>query len=295
MDALDRVQEHLEQIARSNAEAAAWRAQWDQWRAKSEQWRAESDQWRAESDQWRAESDQWRAKYEQWRAESDQWRAESDQWRAKYEQWRVESEARAEARHAKAEESKRSLEKQIEKTDKQIEKTDKQIEETEKQVKETEKQVKEASRIMHEVCKEIGGMGQTQGRVAEEFYHQALLEAPRLGDAEFGHVRSNVGAARPDGKHAEYDLLLLNGEMVAVIEVKHKLRREDVEKMRDVTLPNFRSFLCEYNDKTLVPAVAGMTADQDAVALAHECGYAVLLPDGQKVRADVEHLRYIPS
>ncbi len=239
MDALDRVQEHLEQIARSNAEAAAWRA------------------------------------------ESDQWRAESDQWRAKYEQWRVGSEARAEARHAKAEESKRSLEKQIEKTDKQI--------------KETEKQVKETSRVAREIFGKWRDVGQTQDSLIEEFYYQAFCKAPRLGDVKFGGVRANIEATHRNGKSAKYDLLLLNDEMVAVIEIEIKLRREDVERMRDVTLPNFRRFLWEHNNKTLVPAVAGMTADQDAVALAHECGYAVLLPDGQKVRADIGHLRYIPS
>jgi len=59
--------------------------------------------------------------------------------------------------------------------------------------------------------------------------------------------------------------------------------------------PNFRCLLRQLSDKTLVPVVAGMTADSDAIALAHECGYAVLLPDGQKIREDTTHLRYIPQ
>lgn len=207
MDELDKVKQHLERIAKSDAEAAAWRV------------------------------------------ESDKWRAVAD------------------ARHAEAEESRRSLEKQIEET----------------------------SRTVREVCKDMGGMGQTQGRLVEEFYYQALLKAPYLGDVKFVQVRRNVEATYHDGEHAEYDLLLLNGEVVAVIEVKHRLRRDDVRKMRDVTLPKFRYFLPEHNDKMLAPAVACMTADRGAVALAHECGYAVLLPDGQKVRADTEYLRCIPS
>ena len=41
--------------------------------------------------------------------------------------------------------------------------------------------------------------------------------------------------------------------------------------------------------------MAYVTADKDAVALAHKCGYAMPCPDGQKVRADTAVLRYIPS
>lgn len=137
-------------------------------------------------------------------------------------------------------------------------------------------------------------MSKTHGRVAEEFFHAALLEAPCLGGMEFGHAFPNVKVTH-SGESAEYDLLLMNGEFVAVIEIKHRLRRGDVERMRKVTLPKFRYFLPGYKDKTLAPAMAAMTADEDAVALAHKCGYAVLRPDGQKVRADLEHLRYIPG
>lgn len=178
--------------------------------------------------------------------------------------WRAEAEERAEKWRAERDAAQKSLEKEVEKMVKTV----------------------------HNVCKEVGGMSQTQGRVTEEFFYQALSKAPWIGGLKFGYVRANVKSTHR-GEQAEYDLLMMNGEVVAVIEVKHKLRRTDVERMRDVTLPGFRRFLPEYNDKKLAPAVACMTADDDALALAHKCGYAVLAPSGRKVCADTSHLRLL--
>ena len=209
-------------------------------------------------------------------AESAAWRAKSDAWRAKADAWR----AVADERHAEAEAARESAEREIK--------------ETAKEVRKAIKMAQETTRVARETSRIVGGMGQTQGRVTEEFFYDALRKTRRLGDIKFDYVYPNVkGFQRND--HAEYDLLLLNDEMVAVIEVKHKLRRDDVERMRDVTLPGFRYFLPDYKDKTLAPGMACMTADEDAIALAHKCGYAVLLPNGRQVRADVSHLRCLPK
>ena len=188
--------------------------------------------------------------------------------------------ATADKRHAEAEAARQSAERQIEKTARAVDRAIKMAQET--------------NRVAREAARMVGGMGETQGRVAEEFFYDALIKEPRLGDIEFSDVQTNVKPPHR-GDHAEYDLLLLNGEMVAVIEVKHKLRRDDVERMRDVTLPSFRRFLPEHDDKELAPGVACITADEGALALARKCGYAVLLPNGRQVQADISSLRILPK
>jgi len=151
---------------------------------------------------------------------------------------------------------------------------------------ETEKILERLSKIADEM----------QRPRAEEFIYDALRETPRIGDLEFECLYMNFkSTSARSKKSAEYDLVMTNGEFAAIVEIKHKLHRNDVEKVRTVLEPNFRYLLRQLSDKTLVPVVAGMTADPDAIALAHECGYAVLLPDGQKIRADTTHLRYIPQ
>ena len=196
-------------------------------------------------------------------AEGAVWRAEADAWRKI-----------ADKRHAEAEEARKELEAQM---------------------AETSKEVKETIRVMREVSRRMGSYDQSQGRLAEEFFQRALERRPRIGDLVFRKVYGNVSPLGKNGARAEYDIVMTSDEYVAVIEVKHKLHRNDVVKVRDALVPSVRHMLPELSDKVLAPGVAGMMADADAVDLAHECGYAVLLPDGQKVRADTEHLRCIPA
>ncbi len=200
-----------------------------------------------------------------WRAELDAWRAELDKWRAKAEAWR----AVADKRHAESEAANKAANKKLQKA------------------------IAKAAEAKREMYKEIGGITNTRGSATEEFFFRALNKEPRLGDLEFEYVRANVRVSRR-GREGEFDILMMNGEVVAVIEVKHKLRCEDVERMREWTLPNFRRLMREYDDNTLAPAMACIIAQRDALALAHQYGYAVLRPGGQRVHADVSHLRYLP-
>ncbi len=139
----------------------------------------------------------------------------------------------------------------------------------------------------------VGGMGETHGRLAEDFFYEALRKNRWIGGMHFGEIRPNVIVDRR-GRRAEYDLVMHNGKYVAVVEIKLRLRKTDVEKVHKTLLPNAMRRLPELRGRILVPVVAGMTVDDDAVALAHEYGYVVLSPDGQKVRTDMEYLRYIP-
>ena len=201
----------------------------------------------------------------EWRAESDAWRAELDKWRAKSEASRAESDAwraLADKRHAEFKTADKKLQKEL----------------------------AELTRATRGVRKEMGGITNTRGSATEEFFFQALDKDRRLGKLKFKHVRANIRAGE-----AEFDILMIGDETIAVIEVKHKLRREDVERMREWTLPNFRRFMREYDDKTLAPAMACIIAQRDALELAYEYGYAVLRPGGQRVYADVSHLRCLPK
>ena len=146
---------------------------------------------------------------------------------------------------------------------------------------------------LDKIAKMVSAMNNTDGRITEEFFYCALRRAPRIGSLDFDDIRANFMAGRR-GKSAECDILMTNGEFVAVVEVEHNLRESDVEKMREVLVLNFSLFLFrELSDKILVPTVVDITADSNAVTLAHEYGYA-FLPDEQKVREDARYLRCIP-
>ncbi len=173
-----------------------------------------------------------------------------------------------------------------------IQKLSKAIEAATGQVEETSKEVKETTRAVKDLNKKVGGAGQVRGRITEEFFYKALREERRIGVLKFDDIYLNFEAKR-DGRRTEYDLLLTNGELVAVVEVKHNLRLDNVEDMRKIRAPHARYYLRRFSDKKMLFVMAYMTADTQAVALAHECGYATLSPDGQKARADISCVRYV--
>ena len=182
--------------------------------------------------------------------------------------------------------------KEVEKTARQVEETSKEVKATTRQVEETSKEVKETTRAVKDLNKKVGGAGQVRGRITEEFFYKALCEERRIGALKFDEIYPNFEAKR-DGRRTEYDLLLTNGELVAVVEVKHNLRCDDVEDMRKIRAPHARYYLRRFSDKKMLFVMAYMTADTQAVSLAHECGYATLSPDGQKARADMSCVRYV--
>ena len=180
----------------------------------------------------------------------------------------------------------------IQKLSRQVEETSREVEATTRQVEETSKEVKETTKAVKDLNKKVGGAGQVRGRITEEFFYTALRDELRIGALKFDEIYPNFEAKR-DGRRTEYDLLLTNGELLAVVEVKHNLRLDDVEDMRKIRAPHARHYLRRFSDKKMLFVMAYMTADIQAVALAHECGYATLSPDGQKARADISCVRYV--
>ena len=194
-------------------------------------------------------------------------------------------------------ESIQELSKEVKEATRVAKETSREVKETARvsreSIQELSKEVKEATRVSQDAAQMVGNMGRTQGRIAEEFFHAALRKTPRIGALEFDDVRANVTVDRK-GRSAEYDLILTNGGLVAVVEVKHKLRLRDVEHIRKKLAPNFRFLFPEWRARELLLAVAYITASPGALPTAREYGYAVLSPDGQKARADVSCVRYVP-
>ncbi len=220
------------------------------------------------------------------------------------------SDAASRARWARIEAAQEEIQRAIAATDRQLEEAAREVKETARvsresiqklskaieaatrQVEETSKEVKETTRAVKDLNKKVGGAGQVRGRITEEFFYKALREERRIGVLKFDDIYLNFEAKR-DGRRTEYDLLLTNGELVAVVEVKHNLRLDNVEDMRKIRAPHARYYLRRFSDKKMLFVMAYMTADTQAVALAHECGYATLSPDGQKARADISCVRYV--
>ena len=167
---------------------------------------------------------------------------------------------------------------QISKTDKQIEKTDKQIEKTDKQIAKTEKQIAKTEKEINKVFKMLGGHLNNVGEVTEEFFFRALKRKKKLGKIQFDVIRRNVGSAK------EYDIIMVNGDSVAVISVKYKLHPKDINHFANKDLKDFKKYFPEFKNYKLYAGIASKGMSENLEKQITDFGLFAISQAGKNVK-----------
>jgi hypothetical protein len=147
----------------------------------------------------------------------------------------------------------------------------------------------EVKRVMKELGKRMGSMAQNQGAVAEEFFYNSLREMPVLGGIEYDQVLAHVMAGNKKSQ-AEFDIVMINGKSIAVIEVKYKCHPADVDKAEHL-MQRYRELMPAYKDYTLYGGVAGFSVPDDVVQAAKDKGLFVLKRSGDVIEFDTAGMR----
>ena len=155
--------------------------------------------------------------------------------------------------------------------------------ETDAKFKETDAKFKETDRFLKEIGKAVGSYGNVEGQIFEDQIFYSFQKHPYLNDIKFEEVQRNWKRSM-HGLAAEYDVVLLNGSFVGVVEAKRKLEKEDVIKFSEKTLPVFKSLYPDMQDKKLIGAFAAATVDERVLDAAKDAGILILTQDGQALR-----------
>jgi hypothetical protein len=168
-------------------------------------------------------------------------------------------------------------------------KTDEQMTRTDEQILSLLESQKETDRKLQKVSDMLGGMGQNQGDVAEEFFFNSLVDDPHLGGIHFDDISKNESKQR--GKlQEEYDIVMTNGDAIGIVEVKYKAHENDLSKL-DRKMRNFKTLFPVYENYKLYGAIASFHINDDAKKDALERGFFVLQRKGEVVQTDCsEHL-----
>ena len=167
------------------------------------------------------------------------------------------------------------------------EKTDRQIDKLQASQEKTDRQIEKTSEKLEAIIEQYGGFIKNSSRETEEFFVRAIEKnGLQIGNYQFKFLDANLKRKKPKIGETEIDILLVNGSIAAVTEVKSTLHLNDVIKYRDVRLPKFRALFSEHRKKRLLGVVAGKVINQDALELAHDCGFVILSPEGQDIKVD---------
>ncbi|WP_430754928.1 hypothetical protein [Magnetovirga frankeli] len=146
----------------------------------------------------------------------------------------------------------------------------------------TDTQLAKTDAKLNKLAEMYGGVGNNQGKVAEEFYFNSLKHNPVLNGIRFDFIEKNVTRSKR-GIEEEYDLLLVNGEDVYIIEVKYRLHPKDIERMLGRKLSNFKILFPEYRDYRIHLALATFTLDDDVKQMALDQGITLLQRRGEVI------------
>ena len=167
--------------------------------------------------------------------------------------------------HKELRESQKELSEAQKKTDEQMEKTDKGL--------------KELKKTVDKVCKAIGNHTNNVGKVTEEFFYRGFKKRKRLGNVKYDLIRSSVGERQ--GK--EYDIVMVNGDSVAVISVKYKLHEKDIDKFFKEDLKEFKKYFPEFKSYKLYAGIASKSITEKQEKKIKDLGLFAISQAGKDV------------
>nr|MBL0711406.1 hypothetical protein [Colwellia sp.] len=104
-----------------------------------------------------------------------------------------------------------------------------------------------SDRRLDKLGKLVGNIANNQGDIAEEFFYNSLKAKPSLGGINYDFIEPNAHRSK-NNIEDEYDILLVNGNDIAIIETKYKAHISDIEKLINKKYTNFKKLYPEYKD-----------------------------------------------
>ena len=183
-----------------------------------------------------------------------------------------------------------SLAVESSKTEKLVKETSAQQKKTDEQMKKTDEQMKKTDEKLERIGIRLGNIGANQGDVAEEYFINSLENSKlKIADMNFDYLMENFAVSK-GGQRDEFDIILVNGESLAIIEVKYKVHPNDVDKL-DSKIINIKKLSSHYKDFKVYAGIAGFKIPKDAIEKALKKGYFVLQRKGDIVETYMGELK----
>jgi len=153
----------------------------------------------------------------------------------------------------------------------------------------------ENARLIKAMQREIGGMGNSNGEFAEEFFYNSLEKTMTFAGIHFDSIDNNLARKKtmPDKTEikAQFDIALLNGDSIALIEAKYKADLEDVKEMVEKKVPNFKFLYPEYATRKLYLGIGSLVLKDRVIQEAKKLGIGLMMQRGDAVEYKTDWVR----
>jgi hypothetical protein len=164
-----------------------------------------------------------------------------------------------------------------------------EIKETRAQMKETAIGITRTEKMIANSNKRIEGISKSNGLFCEEYFINSFKENPFFLGEKYDRVLGNHKPLFPEIED-EYDVILLNGTTVVLIEMKYKADINDVGKMFS-KLHTYRTNYPVFNDYKIYLGLASFSFSKVVRDRAAKEGIVLIQQRGDKIEVVSENIR----
>jgi hypothetical protein len=133
----------------------------------------------------------------------------------------------------------------------------------------------------------VDGIGNSNGKFAEEYFFNSLEEKKEFAGVHFDYVSDRFkGLVKmPDGNRLQdqFDIVMINDDAVAIIEVKYKAKSDYLEELALRKVNNFRILFPHYKDYDIYLGLGSFSFEKGVVEKAKEYGVGLLRQVGNVI------------
>ena len=153
---------------------------------------------------------------------------------------------------------------------------------------ETGKQLDKVVRQIKDTNQQLGGMACNQGRFAEEYFFNSFEKGKcNFFGEKFDDIKNNLKGTETDD---EFDIVMLNGKSVGIVEVKYKAHENDVPTVLG-KVNTFRTNFPKYKNHTIYLGLATMAFYPELEQACKDNGIAIIKQAGDTIVINDEHLK----
>jgi hypothetical protein len=152
----------------------------------------------------------------------------------------------------------------------------------------SEKETEALRELVKQVSQQLGGIGKNNGLIAEEYFFNSFKKGEKkIFGERFDQIAQNLkGTETAD----EYDIVMLNGQALGIVEVKHKAHENDLANIL-TKAETFRKNFPKYANHRVYLGLASMAFYP---VLEEECtkqGIAIIKQVGGTMVVNEENLK----
>jgi hypothetical protein len=136
----------------------------------------------------------------------------------------------------------------------------------------------------------LSNAGHNTGAHAEDYFYNALQETMTLAGIHYDEIIKNQ-QKKKDRLHDEFDIVMINGKNIALIECKYKAHENDLIKLTQKKVVNFRALFPEYAHYGIYCGLGSFSFYPNLEEQAHDLGVILLKQKGDVMHVNSTNLR----